>query len=92
MSLGRRRRLRTGRLQGSVQDRRDFSLLVSRRGNRIEAIAAFFRRFGYGDPDAFIRARVLSYYLTHKCLFKELLKSHSSAWCSLSLNLLETIK
>lgn len=35
--------------------------------NRIDAIAAFFQRFGYGDPEAFIRARVLyftqvSYY------------------------------
>ena len=35
--------------------------------NRIAAIAAFFQRFGYDDPEAFIRARVLyftqvSYY------------------------------
>lgn len=35
--------------------------------SRIAAITAFFRKFGYGDPDAFIRARILyftqvSYY------------------------------
>ena len=35
--------------------------------SRIEAITAFFRRFGFGEPDAFIRARIIyftqvSYY------------------------------
>ena len=43
------------------------AIVTAEDDNRIDAIAGFFRRFGYGDPEAFIRARVLyftqiSYY------------------------------